>query len=111
MPPTKKVGCPACGAQPGFPCVAIRGRYKGQPLRAGMHDERVEIAVVGSPSVPRNVEHILDTEQRYEASKARLVRINQVLFGIHFARKMGMLQEALDLRLAEMIVDAEADKQ
>jgi hypothetical protein len=41
---------------------------------------------------------------------ARLEKINQVIWGINFAREiMNVQQEVIDRNLAEMIVDAELD--
>lgn len=42
--------CPTCGAEAGLSCLVLRGKGKGQPLKAGTyHDARIAAMAAGDP--------------------------------------------------------------
>lgn len=95
--PTSKAECPECGAKPGKPCLSMRGKTVGQPIKGGkLHAKRV----MSDVDVPQE-------QLVYETAKE--ARIEQILFAIKFARDQGYDQARIDRRLAEMWAEDELD--
>jgi hypothetical protein len=103
------VSCPRCGAEPGEVCTSRTGgvvsnSHKARIMLWHESQQNVPYAVMGFAPDPTEVKGLR------EVMGAKAARVDQVLWGINFARKVLKLdQETIDRNLAIMIVDEEMD--
>lgn len=104
--------CSKCGMPIGRRCQDKRGNVL---MPSQSHSaRRKEYSRLQSEAAKINADHAKETERISQAHKDMLAakkrdeRIGVVLFGIRLARKIGLSQDDLDRRLAEMLVDSGA---
>jgi len=109
------VGKRSCGARVGEKCIDKRGNIlapsQSHKARKDEYELRSQLQAT-EEQLRGSSKDQLRSEVRgsIERFDLRANRINTVLGGIRIARHLGMMQDALDLRLAEMIVDADGDQ-
>lgn len=110
--------CPTCGSVVGAPCRSKGGKELTPSLT---HKKRMDIVRRRemTPAIPAqkainatstNVK-VVTAMKDYAEQDLRATKIEAAMFGMRIARKLGMSQDALDRKLAEMIVDSGLDEE
>lgn len=109
------VDCPHCAMPVGVSCQDKAGRDL-PPSR--IHGRRVDAyhaaqealsRTVGTGPANKSDSKVKEAMESYAEQDLRNARIDGVLMGMKLYRRLGFSQEALDRRLAEMIVDNKLD--
>ena len=124
------VACPKCRAAKGKRCLTSGGREmppsqshnarirvwgrmnaeaeKALAVKPELQEPQTEVTVPSEAELDRQIEHIESSMGLKTAALVREEKIQQVLWGMNFARNiMGMPQDQIDRNVAEMIVDGD----